>query len=815
MSTLLHVGAATAGCDSVSGVETINCPLDATNSILVVNPGARLDGATRLDGAPGNITIDVAAGGTVQPTSASALASVDGNDQSVFRYAGDGFTSVVNNAGTIQVDAAPVDLFSIVSSNGNHTFNNTGTIRNLDPGGANETIALFGAGNTLTVNNRGLIQGAANPAVGLYFAGGSPNVAFVTNFVGGRIVAVGDAVRAVGGGPLQLRNAGTIDGNVVAPEAGGRLTLEGTSVITGSVVFNAAELVLAGASNGTFAVDQVNTTWSGFSAFRKTDAGTWTLTGSNTSQAFPWDVEGGRLALTSGTTVGDGSGTWNVRSGAFVSGLATIGGSLVNAGTVETGTGGGIGTLNVSGNYTHDASATLRVGFGGVASVGKLAVGGDATLASGATLSLNVTGATGVTNNVRVQDVILATGTLTRGAINVVDNSVLFDFTADSTRDPKAVDLIITALPTPVHRSVTEIGNSVALPAAQVLDQLIITNPEVGGLFASLGSTQSVADAAQQALPAVTGGTQLAAMTAFTSMNRVVQARIEDNRGLSSGDAFEMRDRRFWLKPFTGRADQGNRGAAPGFDARNLGFALGFDDMTSDRTRLGLSLAYANASVDSSAANAPSRARTDVVRLLGYGTYTIDERTDANFQVGVGQNFTSSRRDVLAFSRMAEGGWRSDTLTVGGGIGRLIDLREDITVTPSIRADYTWLRDRDYTETGAGALNLSVRGRTTSELIVYSDAKVNYRLPSGVILTGNGGLGYDLIDKDVSVLASFVGGGPAFVTNGLNVSPWLVRFGAGLLGMTERGVEITGRVDAEWREDFLNHTWSARARWSF
>ncbi len=164
---------------------------------------------------------------------------------------------------------------------------------------------------------------------------------------------------------------------------------------------------------------------------------------------------------------------------------------------------------------------------------------------------------------------------------------------------------------------------------------------------------------------------------------------------------------------------------------------------------------------------------------------------------------------------MAEADFTSDTAYLGLGIGRRYALGAQTSLTPSVRVDYSWIKDDAYTEKGAGVLNLDVDSRSTEALVISVDGKLEHRLSERASLLANLGVGYDTINERASVTAAFVGApGAAFVTRGLELEPWLVRGGLGAVFRTG-GVEITGRYDAEYRESFINQTASVKARWTF
>lgn len=360
-----------------------------------------------------------------------------------------------------------------------------------------------------------------------------------------------------------------------------------------------------------------------------------------------------------------------------------------------------------------------------------------------------------------------------------------------------------------VLSAVRNTGNKPAEGAAEVIDN----HSALSSLFS--GTDQQISEAVSQTLPLLTGGSQVAVSAALSGINRVIQARIESNRGLSSGDTF-FGDRKLWMKPFGSWADQNDRGGVSGFDASIWGLALGADGTLDDKTRLGVAFAYANGNVESNSTVAPQSADVSVYQLIGYGSRSLDASTELNFQIDVGQNKNKGRRTIAFASTVASADYDSWTAHAGVGVGRTFMLKERTNFTPSVRADYTWFKDESYSETGAGLLNLNVNSRSSEELILSVDGKLTHEVNPRTTVTANVGVGYDVINDRVSIISAFAGAPSArFTTNGLDPSPWLTRAGLGVVYQVNDRIQITARYDAEYREDFLNQTASAKARWAF
>jgi len=376
-------------------------------------------------------------------------------------------------------------------------------------------------------------------------------------------------------------------------------------------------------------------------------------------------------------------------------------------------------------------------------------------------------------------------------------------------------DLVIALLPVDPRAGVLEtarlMGNSTGFSAAQVIE----SHAELLALFDGQDTLQEVNEALMQTLPLLTGGSQKAAQGAMGSINRVVQARSGADRGLASGDGF-YGDRSLWLKPFRSWSDQGNRSGVAGFEGDTTGVVLGYDHETASPLRVGVAVAYARVDLEGRDGIAPQDADIDVFQLIGYGRYDVDPRTDIDFQVDVGRNETEGKRRIGFAASEAKSDYASLTTHVGVGIGRRFAIGEQTTLTPALRADYTWVKDAAYRESGAGLLNLAVEDRSTSAFATGFDAGLTHDLSEQTRLVANLGLGFDALDERASMRSTFAGApGAPFRTKGMHSDPWASRGGLAAFHTTASGLELSARFDAERDQKFLSQTLSLRARWAF
>ena len=364
-----------------------------------------------------------------------------------------------------------------------------------------------------------------------------------------------------------------------------------------------------------------------------------------------------------------------------------------------------------------------------------------------------------------------------------------------------------------VYGAADAVGNKVALSAAKVIDE----SPALLAFFSAAGfaDDKAISEAATSTLPLLTGHAQLAAASSLVGVDRIVRARMDWNKGLSSGEGF-IGDRHFWVKPFGSWSNQGSKRSVPGFKSDTGGLAIGVDGMTENGLRLGAALAYAKADVDGKAAVSGHGAKIDLYQLMGYGGYSLDERTELEFKVGIGSNRTKGRREIAFVDRVAKSSYDSLVAHVGAGVSRQYDLNERTTVSPSIRLDYTRIEDESYREKGAQEFDLSVRRRTSEAFVLGLDGRVDHETTAGVQLTANLGLGYDFAASRSRITATYAASpGSSFTVRGVRPGPLSVRGGVGVSNTSAQGVDFSARYDVEAGDRFTNQTVSVNVRWAF
>lgn len=353
--------------------------------------------------------------------------------------------------------------------------------------------------------------------------------------------------------------------------------------------------------------------------------------------------------------------------------------------------------------------------------------------------------------------------------------------------------------------------NRVARNAAIVIDAA----PALLNLFANLSGDAQRSAAVTQTLPLLTGSSTLATAAALSSMDHVVGMRMDDERGLPTGERFDV-DHNLWVKPFGSWALQDDHAGVSGYKADTSGAVFGGDSEVRGPLHLGAAFGYAHSDVSSSLEGAPHGDGIELAELIGYGYYALDSRTALNFQVDAGVNHDHGTRAIPFMDVSAQSAFDSTSQHVGIGLERSYALDARTTLTPQITADYLALQESGYSEQGAGILDLAVNRRQYRETVLGTGVQLAQMLSDRWTLITSVGAGYNRSNRQSETTAAYAGAPSSpFATYGITPGWWQGHVGLGAVYQMRHDVSVTARFDTDASDGYLNRTASMHLNWSF
>ncbi len=261
-----------------------------------------------------------------------------------------------------------------------------------------------------------------------------------------------------------------------------------------------------------------------------------------------------------------------------------------------------------------------------------------------------------------------------------------------------------------------------------------------------------------------------------------------------------------WANAFGGFGEQGTKGDATGYDFWNAGTMVGLDYAFAEELRVGglLGYSYNRANLYEDRGDSID----NVLRLGGYASYNWD-----NFFVDIspsmGIHIIESNRKLITNGLTAKGERTGLDFNINGSIGYTFNLPYDIDFTPSYSLGYTLFYDPAYTETGAGAGNLSYKSFNSNSLLQDTGVKFGklFRVSEKLAFLPEvwGGLEVEYFNTggNRSSTTSTSIGGSSYSTSVSSLETYRGYWGAGITALVNDNVSVFGRYDHKiWHKGY-------------
>ena len=362
-----------------------------------------------------------------------------------------------------------------------------------------------------------------------------------------------------------------------------------------------------------------------------------------------------------------------------------------------------------------------------------------------------------------------------------------------------------------------------ALAAFEALTEVLKGDPELAAAFADITTAaefeavlESLAPGISRAIVNVT--THASRSAIITVINRLVAVRTggAGYTGVAAGN--HMTDVGPWMQAFGSTADQSDRQGISGFGADTLGITFGADKLIAENLRVGAAFSYSKVDVDSN--NATNTLDIDNLQGTIYGSYDMGGHYfDGSFSYA--KNSYDNRRNITvgAVNRIALADYNADQLILQGQYGQEYTYDDDIYISPYVGLLYANLDIDGYTETGAGALNLTVDGQSYETLESFLGVSASMEMETGndtiVIPEIHAAWRYEFFDEIQVNNSTYTGGGALFTTNGFDPANHSINIGISYSMFREENIDIKFSYDFDTKADYQSHSGLINIRYSF
>ena len=187
------------------------------------------------------------------------------------------------------------------------------------------------------------------------------------------------------------------------------------------------------------------------------------------------------------------------------------------------------------------------------------------------------------------------------------------------------------------------------------------------------------------------------------------------------------------------------------------------------------------------------------------------------YQVGYSLQKNDSSRLVTLTSDIASADYTSKTASLDLKVLRDYRVNDSLLLQPMVSTSYKHFSNPSYSETGAGALNLSVEKFTTTELLAGLGTMAHFKIDDGSKIIANVNVDYDLHDKTTTVSSSYQGAsGVTFDTDGIDNGRWSYDVGVAYENQIDDLSNINFSYNYQGKgSDYSNNVISAKYTYRF
>jgi len=528
----------------------------------------------------------------------------------------------------------------------------------------------------------------------------------------------------------------------------------------------------------------------------------------------------------------------------LLGGGGTIGGSVLNRGTVSPGH--SPGTLTIAGDYTQTTSGTLLIEVAGLGATEHdlLVVNGTATLAG----TLKVIRLNGFHFLPGEQITLLTAGVALKGTFNPVENAFITGTIVEShivydrLSDPKSVILNFTQ---GLFRTVCTTPNDIAVgtaldsavgdpraagliefldtvPLSELCDVLTVIAPtDVASIFnigVSLANIQTAN--LERRMDDIRAGSRGFSASGFTINGSTPNfsgglAGPTGPEGKSGPSVMQSTPENRWGVSVTGLGEFTNIGDtsnARGFDLTTGGFTLGVDYRVCSNFAIGLTGGYAHTNADL-VNNGNLGVNGGTIGLYATtfsGGLYVDAAATGGFN-----NYDSDRTALLGTAHGSTDGADFTALLAGGYDWKIGGL----SIGPIANFQYTYVSFDSFTESGSLA-PLKFNSQNADSIRTSVGLKTSYDWKVGSVLVRpeiRATWQHEFGDSEYSIVSRFANGaGSSFTVNGPAIGRDSLLIGAGAAVLLNDRVAIYAYYDGELaRTNYSSNNVSAGVRVTF
>lgn len=162
-----------------------------------------------------------------------------------------------------------------------------------------------------------------------------------------------------------------------------------------------------------------------------------------------------------------------------------------------------------------------------------------------------------------------------------------------------------------------------------------------------------------------------------------------------------------WFRPYAAYAKQSATQDILGYKATTAGIAVGYDYENSKQDLLGVAFTYANSYINDQVVDG-SKTVANSYQAMIYGNTRYSKKFYQDWIISVYINNFNTRRSIYGYPSTANSKYTNPNLAAKTFFGYTFNVSDRVLLSPEVSALYMYSKHYEYTESNAGAANLTV-----------------------------------------------------------------------------------------------------------
>ncbi len=212
-----------------------------------------------------------------------------------------------------------------------------------------------------------------------------------------------------------------------------------------------------------------------------------------------------------------------------------------------------------------------------------------------------------------------------------------------------------------------------------------------------------------------------------------------------------------WVEPLYTASSRDDQGTTPGYDMKARGLICGFDTKLSEKILVGSAFSYMAADIKDN--RGKDKVDSGIYDIILYGSCAITPQNEISFTSSFANVKSSTSRPITISSleRVATANHGGFAISAGANFMHTANIKRNFNLKLGAGIDYHHFKSDEYTESGAGSLNLKMYSQNMERFIPSVTIGGCYNLSENLSLEAGLGVACNILSGQSNVNAAFIG----------------------------------------------------------